>query len=215
MLLQAKAVTAMEVAVERGRGWEPGQLRARLQALVDQYADTPKEPVYTYDGGPIGPTPALHLICTAHAPLSSTYAFVCGHDACYRPRISLMHVAWQPSTLTRVYQQPARWWRLHECFCSSVAGTGEGAARILEAWQAQAPVLPPENWRPPPPAGYLAAQGMRRAEDEPWRPVRAAAKLWFLAALLNLRWAKVPCTWEMAPVSVGGCQQSPVRTLQG
>ena len=50
-------------------------------------------------------------------------------------------------------------------------GAGENAARILQAWEQLPPVLPPENWRPPPPAGYVAAQGMRRVEDEPWRPV--------------------------------------------
>ena len=53
-----------------------------------------------------------------------------------------------------------------------LCGAGGGAARILQAWEQLAPVLPPENWRPPPPAGYVAAQGMRRIEDEPWRPVR-------------------------------------------
>ena len=47
-------MTAVEVAVERGRGWEPGQLRARLQALVDRYSGVPKEPAFTYEGGPIG-----------------------------------------------------------------------------------------------------------------------------------------------------------------
>ncbi len=31
---------------------------------------------------------------------------------------------------------------------------------------------PPENWRAPPEAGYVAAQGMRRDSVDPWRPVR-------------------------------------------
>jgi len=33
-------------------------------------------------------------------------------------------------------------------------------------------LVPPNDWRAPPPAGYVDAQGMRRVEDEPWRPVR-------------------------------------------
>ena len=33
-------------------------------------------------------------------------------------------------------------------------------------------LVPPSDWRAPPPAGYIDAQGMRRVEDDPWRPVR-------------------------------------------
>ena len=32
-------------------------------------------------------------------------------------------------------------------------------------------LVPPSDWRAPPPAGYVDAQGMRRVEDKPWRPV--------------------------------------------
>ena len=65
LILQAQAMTAVKVAVERGRGWEPGQLRARLQALVDTYAGVPKEPVYTYEGGAIGQH--LLLLCQQYS----------------------------------------------------------------------------------------------------------------------------------------------------
>lgn len=44
--------------------------------------------------------------------------------------------------------------------------------RVLAAWERRAPVVPPAEWRPPPPAGYADAQGMRLAALEPWRPVR-------------------------------------------
>ena len=31
--------------------------------------------------------------------------------------------------------------------------------------------MQPPNWRAPPEAGYMDAQGMRRESEEPWRPV--------------------------------------------
>ena len=182
-------MTAVEVAVDRGRGWEPGQLRTRLQALVDRYAGIPKEPAFTYEGGPIG---APLFICLAvHMPTSHALSLPAPRMPC-TARLHLQGIAmWggQPCTTARhawCGSAPCRPSRRRAqgmagglargppCCCG---GAGEGAARILEAWQQQAPVLPPENWRPPPPAGYLAAQGMRRAEDEPWRPVRASCQL--------------------------------------
>jgi hypothetical protein len=42
----------------QGRGWKPGQLKARLQALVDKHAGVAKRPVFLYDGPPIGPVAA-------------------------------------------------------------------------------------------------------------------------------------------------------------
>ncbi len=42
----------------QGRGWEPGQLKARLQALIDKHAGVAKRPVFLYDGPPIGPVAA-------------------------------------------------------------------------------------------------------------------------------------------------------------
>lgn len=38
----------------QGRGWEPGQLRQKLQQLVDKYKDVPKRPPFTYTGGNMG-----------------------------------------------------------------------------------------------------------------------------------------------------------------
>lgn len=51
--------------------------------------------------------------------------------------------------------------------------SGETSELVLRAWEAQKPLLPPADWRAPPPAGFVDAQGMRRIEEEPWRPVRA------------------------------------------
>ena len=38
----------------QGRGWEPGQVRAKLQELVEKHSDVPKAPAYTYSGAQIG-----------------------------------------------------------------------------------------------------------------------------------------------------------------
>ncbi|BDA44410.1 probable protein phosphatase 1 regulatory subunit 27 at N-terminal half [Coccomyxa sp. Obi] len=83
-----------------GRGWEPGQVKAKLQDLVEAHSDIPKAAAFTHSGGQIGDT----------------------------------------------------------------------AARVLRAWERQKPMLPPADWRAPPPAGFVDAQGMRRIADEPWRP---------------------------------------------
>lgn len=48
------------------------------------------------------------------------------------------------------------------------------AAAVLKAWQdssAASAARTPHNWRAPPPAGFLNAEGMRRIEDEGWQPV--------------------------------------------
>ena len=51
--------------------------------------------------------------------------------------------------------------------------------QIFEEWERISnavpggPIVPPDNWQAPPPAGYVEARGMRRAEREPWRPVRS------------------------------------------
>jgi len=47
----------------QGRGWEPGQLKARLQALIDKHAGVAKRPVFLYDGPPIGPVAAEVTHC--------------------------------------------------------------------------------------------------------------------------------------------------------
>jgi hypothetical protein len=38
----------------QGRGWEPGQVRAKLQELVEKHSDVPKAPAYTYSGAQFG-----------------------------------------------------------------------------------------------------------------------------------------------------------------
>ena len=51
--------------------------------------------------------------------------------------------------------------------------------QVLQEWQRVSKeehggsLVPPANWRAPPPAGYVDAHGMRRVDIEPWRPVRA------------------------------------------
>ncbi|EIE26124.1 hypothetical protein COCSUDRAFT_61118 [Coccomyxa subellipsoidea C-169] len=92
---QSKPLSAVQ-----GRGWEPGQLRAKLQELIEKHSEVPKAAVYTHSG----------------------------------PQI------------------------------------GEAAEAVLRAWEAQKPLLPPADWRAPPPAGFADAQGMRRVAEEPWRP---------------------------------------------
>ena len=39
---------------DQGRGWEPGQVRQKLQGLIDKYAHVPKKSAYTYTGDEIG-----------------------------------------------------------------------------------------------------------------------------------------------------------------
>eukprot|EP00884_Botryococcus_braunii_P004606 jgi/Botrbrau1/14146/Bobra.182_3s0087.1 len=55
-------------------------------------------------------------------------------------------------------------------FTYSGPSIGPVAKKVLKAWEEGEVLLPPPNWRPPPPAGYLEAQGMRRASGDPWRP---------------------------------------------
>ncbi|CAK0736733.1 hypothetical protein CVIRNUC_000794 [Coccomyxa viridis] len=59
--LPDETVTAVDVAVKKGRGWEPGQVKRKLQGLIDKYKDVPKKPAYTYSGPLIGPT-ALRIM---------------------------------------------------------------------------------------------------------------------------------------------------------
>ena len=54
----------------QGRGWQPGQVRARLAALIEQYRDVPKQPATAYVGGDIGSP--LHLICCMRFPQSES-----------------------------------------------------------------------------------------------------------------------------------------------
>ncbi len=49
----------------QGRGWEPGQLRAKLQELIEKHSEVPKAAAYTHSGPQIGETkvnPAEHVL---------------------------------------------------------------------------------------------------------------------------------------------------------
>lgn len=40
----------------------------------------------------------------------------------------------------------------------------------MRQWEALPKLYPPANWRPPPPAGFEDAQGIRRVEVRGWQP---------------------------------------------
>lgn len=42
---------------------------------------------------------------------------------------------------------------------------------VLGCWEVLPKLYPPKNWRAPPPAGFVNASGMRRHDEDPWRPV--------------------------------------------
>lgn len=90
----------LDVAANKGFGWEVGAVRAKLAELIERYHDVPKPSAVVYRG----------------------------------PEIA----------------EPGR--KLHA------------------AWEALPKLYPPENWRPPPPAGYEDAQGIRRLSQQGWRP---------------------------------------------
>ena len=48
---------------------------------------------------------------------------------------------------------------------------GPEAEKVLRCWESLPKLYPPQNWQPPPPAGYIGASGMRRHSIDPWRPV--------------------------------------------
>ncbi|KAL4452734.1 hypothetical protein ABPG75_008396 [Micractinium tetrahymenae] len=90
----------LEVAANKGFGWEVGAVRAKLAELIERYRAVPKPPAVVYRG----------------------------------------------------------------------PGTAEEGKRLYEAWESLPKLYPPDNWRPPPPAGYEDAQGIRRLSVEGWRP---------------------------------------------
>ncbi|KAK9832373.1 hypothetical protein WJX74_008019 [Apatococcus lobatus] len=53
-------------------------------------------------------------------------------------------------------------------FVYSGPSIGRDAQAVVEAWALLPKHYPPAQWRPPPAAGFLAAQGMRLATTEPW-----------------------------------------------
>lgn len=65
-------VGVLEVAAEKGFGWERGAVRAELARLIAKYADVPKAPAHVYSGPQLG---ALLLAG------SGAVAGLCGSDA--------------------------------------------------------------------------------------------------------------------------------------
>ena len=47
---------------------------------------------------------------------------------------------------------------------------GQEATRVLEVWKRLPKLYPPDNWRPPPPPGYVGSPGWRVHAISPWRP---------------------------------------------
>ena len=92
--------TVYDLCVKRGRGWEPGRVRARLEELEAEFKDVEKKPATTYEGPYIG----------------------------------------------------------------------SRAKEVLDAWNALPKLYPPQNWLPPPQAGYADAQGMRDVATKGWMP---------------------------------------------
>ena len=190
----------------QGRGWQPGQVRARLAALVERYREVPKQPATTYTGGDIGmPLHLLHAfpargsnaaarmlmkwIPKEHSMCLQQPVVASPQPHCFRtsrpsrsaagptvaqgvatwhcePAVPLPSVARRRQLSTSYMQDP----RLDPD--RSHIAAGPLAAKVLAAWERREPVVPPANWRPPPPAGYAEAQGMRLAARKPWRPVR-------------------------------------------
>lgn len=136
----------------QGHGWETGRLREVLQGLIDKHADVRRPPPFVYKGPLIGPTAAAVLKAWQDSPEA---------QACC---IYLMR--WP---LKLFAQAVAR--------TDAVTNASRIGAALFQCHSSQLPMVQacvaPEDWRPPPPAGFLDAAGMRRIEEEDWRPVSA------------------------------------------
>jgi hypothetical protein len=53
--------SAIDVVVQKGYGWEVGEVRARLAALIEKYRAVPKQPAAPYRGPPMGETAARRV----------------------------------------------------------------------------------------------------------------------------------------------------------
>lgn len=53
----------IDVAANKGFGWEVGAVRAKLAELIEQYRDVPKPPAVVYRGPGIGAPPAFGVGC--------------------------------------------------------------------------------------------------------------------------------------------------------
>ena len=52
--LPGQQLSALDVAADKGVGWEEGAVRAELQRLIEQYGAVHKKPAYMYRGPPLG-----------------------------------------------------------------------------------------------------------------------------------------------------------------
>lgn len=46
--------------------------------------------------------------------------------------------------------------------CMSLSFAGPKAVQVIKAWEELPKLYPPENWKLPPPAGYVGAIGMTK-----------------------------------------------------
>ncbi|KAL4855434.1 hypothetical protein ACK3TF_003975 [Chlorella vulgaris] len=161
--------------IDSGRGWTPLVRCARMahyknapylelfEYLLQQGADpsilsypSPDPDLYTVHG-----RAALPLQPPSHGPLS--YLDVAVEKG----------FLWEPGA---VRAELARLVQKYETVPKKPKYLYEGpelakpGRRLLRAWDSLPKLYPPENWRAPPPAGYVTAQGARLASKEPWRP---------------------------------------------
>lgn len=134
----------------QGHGWEAVHVRQALQGLIDKHAQMPKSQIFKVK--PLSCFTRCRLLPQGH-----------GWEA-GRVRLVLQGLIDKHGDVPKpppfVYDGPL---------------VGPGAAKLLKAWQdseSAKACIAPDNWRPPPPAGFLDAAGMRRVDDEAWRPVR-------------------------------------------
>ena len=59
---QQQLVSVLDVAAEKGFGWEAGAVRAVLQRLIGEHAAVPKKAAVTYSGPPVGADLMLQLL---------------------------------------------------------------------------------------------------------------------------------------------------------
>lgn len=156
----------LDVASNKGFGWEVGAVRARLAELIEQYHDVPKPSAIVYKGPGIGEHCAAPMdlaltlgLHSRHRPLTARLRkdpllllWQCGGHPGAAPGglpsappciLDLASCALPPITLSRPSTRPP---------------AAEAGRQLKAAWQSLPKLYPPENWRPPPPAGYVDAQ---------------------------------------------------------
>lgn len=145
-------VSQLKTMRPQGHGWEPGHVRQVLQGLIDKNAHVPKAAPFVYKGPLIGLTAAAVLKAwqdSAEAEVQFSAHFL--HIACFRCLVCQLVCQLLQGKLPVMCGKPSRNPQLRVLLQACIA---------------------PEDWRPPPPAGFLDAAGMRHIEEEGWRPVR-------------------------------------------